>query len=103
MVGVRDMIYLWLQWGRNFIVAEMSTIRTIGLSTTPGFNGAATLSLRKSSIAFAGSMTFQSLQWGRNFIVAEIRMPFRGMSTEESLQWGRNFIVAEIVLSKFTV
>ena len=37
------------------------------------FNGAATLSLRKSSSLVVGISSFILLQWGRNFIVAEIR------------------------------
>ena len=39
---------LLLQWGRNFIVAEMHRTVLVAISRTPPcFNGAATLSLRK--------------------------------------------------------
>ena len=78
-----------LQWGRNFIVAEMTSTSSRPTMQTPCFNGAATLSLRKSSprvlatsISFNGAATMGllaamglgglTLQWGRNFIVAEI-------------------------------
>ena len=37
------------------------------------FNGAATLSLRKSILEMEDAITLLMLQWGRNFIVAEIR------------------------------
>ena len=36
-----------LQWGRNFIVAEMNHVDDKGTTNVRGFNGAATLSLRK--------------------------------------------------------
>ena len=61
-----------LQWGRNFIVAEM--IR--------GGRGI--------------SVGHDMLQWGRNFIVAEIRFERRYRKEGDQLQWGRNFIVAEM-------
>ena len=85
-----------LQWGRNFIVAEMSTVKH-----------------------YCGDLI--KLQWGRNFIVAEIRqgvivrrqIDIASMGPQLyrcgnkakrdarrypqiQLQWGRNFIVAEI-------
>ena len=63
----------WLQWGRNFIVAETSTSRTHSDSEKGRFNGAATLSLRKHSILRATRTLTHTLQWGRNFIVAETR------------------------------
>ena len=63
---------IWqLQWGRNFIVAEIR-------------NGKA-CSLRMSL-----------LQWGRNFIVAEIMRVYESKTKHYKLQWGRNFIVAEM-------
>ena len=37
----------WLQWGRNFIVAETSLAGSLLLRRLGCFNGAATLSLRK--------------------------------------------------------
>ena len=60
-----------LQWGRNFIVAEMAYI------TRPVDSA-------------------NLLQWGRNFIVAEIVTEALGLIPRQLLQWGRNFIVAEI-------
>ena len=108
-----------LQWGRNFIVAETldhgfyAHIRRVasmgpqlyrcgngavtplaGLQLCPCFNGAATLSLRKSA-KVKPSFSWK-LQWGRNFIVAEIRHRQVPISLPIWLQWGRNFIVAEI-------
>ena len=87
---------LLLQWGRNFIVAEITYVQ------------------------LRGFQQFKVLQWGRNFIVAEtFSMPvcslnhrklqwgpqlYRCGNVEWSdgtkscrnwLQWGRNFIVAE--------
>ena len=61
-----------LQWGRNFIVAEIA--RQAGY----------------------WRQFCQSLQWGRNFIVAEIRIFRVGKRCRRRLQWGRNFIVAEM-------
>ena len=60
-----------LQWGRNFIVAEI-------------FKHSLTVSLTLR------------LQWGRNFIVAEMLKNALRFFTWASLQWGRNFIVAEM-------
>ena len=59
-----------LQWGRNFIVAEI----------TP---------------TIEEWVTITELQWGRNFIVAETVMFVRSAPWTYQLQWGRNFIVAE--------
>ena len=89
-----------LQWGRNFIVAEMDAVPVCLVISC-------------------------LLQWGRNFIVAEIghnrhchagRVPasmgpqlYRcgnevvqcgGVGAVAMLQWGRNFIVAEILTSE---
>ena len=61
-----------LQWGRNFIVAEIDA-DIIDL--------------------YAATM----LQWNRNFIVTETSAPIANARAKlVSLQWGRNFIVAEI-------
>ena len=62
-----------------------------------GFNGAATLSLRKYNDAGQRLQDRFALQWGRNFIIAEMgRYSEKADVTLKSLQWGRNFIVAEI-------
>ena len=64
---------LWpLQWGRNFIVAEINDIAAPKLCNTFSFNGAATLSLRKSELREDYGRYNCQLQWGRNFIVAEM-------------------------------
>ena len=70
--GLMQELYDWaLQWGRNFIVAEMG------------------------GGVYSNRFTFV-LQWGRNFIVAEINQRTSERSGNPQLQWGRNFIVAEI-------
>ena len=61
-----------LQWGRNFIVAEMMQDVVTATPELP------------------------MLQWGRNFIVAEIGSLANLQLSENVLQWGRNFTVAEI-------
>ena len=61
-----------LQWGRNFIVAEMSPAGGVPPAFLGCFNGAATLSLRKWIVPVVGAVDEAWLQWGRNFIVAEI-------------------------------
>ena len=66
-----------LQWGRNFIVAEMISIDSITRSGLKRFNGAATLSLRKFLQLFVQLGRVIPLQWGRNFIVAEMSLNSR--------------------------
>ena len=61
-----------LQWGRNFIVAEMYQLQRCLMSARSSFNGAATLSLRKCLYSEKADVILKSLQWGRNFIVTEI-------------------------------
>ena len=66
----------------------------------PCFNGAATLSLRKSSDDSRKNYPTNQLQWGRNFIVAEIPFTLLNLPLGKSmLQWGRNFIVAEMAIT----
>ena len=111
-----------LQWGRNFIVAEMRARVPARMCRFCRFNGAATLSLRKwiraaytvyhGTHASMGPQLYRcgnsqgwrdtyegkhTLQWGRNFIVAEILAEALSAIVKEMLQWGRNFIVAEIL------
>ena len=109
-----------LQWGRNFIVAEIINSLSLLTLSISGFNGAATLSLRKFKLVDNGkppvgpsmgpqlyrcgnmstpavAAMLDSLQWGRNFIVAEMMMTGASLRRVCSfLQWGRNFIVAEM-------
>ena len=85
-----------LQWGRNFIVAEIRYAPQRRSRSSSGFNGAATLSLRKSYMMFVMITNRLGLQWGRNFIVAEINELRLAKPSTYSLQWGRNFIVAEM-------
>ena len=108
-----------LQWGRNFIVAETTEPKQRDNSQEDasmgpqlyrcgnaagrnpdgraegGFNGAATLSLRKPADRPAVLARIPGLQWGRNFIVAETAVASKPMTPIWGLQWGRNFIVAE--------
>ena len=62
-----------LQWGRNFIVAEITFPPRRPIPGTSRFNGAATLSLRKFDALYMCKWFHGGLQWGRNFIVAEMR------------------------------
>ena len=62
-----------LQWGRNFIVAEMSAGVAWDQQDNTRFNGAATLSLRKYRVNTYDPATRTQLQWGHNFIVAEMQ------------------------------
>ena len=74
----RNSIYrLMLQWGRNFIVAETRLAASIIHDALLGFNGAATLSLRKPGAMNCKDCDKEALQWGRNFIVAETTMATR--------------------------
>ena len=89
---------LWLQWGRNFIVAEM-----LPVLATPGNGLPASMG---PQLYRCGNMTHDpdgtcrecGLQWGRNFIVAEISFFDAPLCQAPWLQWGRNFIVAEIMV-----
>ena len=75
--------------------------RYTDLLLSRSFNGAATLSLRKSGRATTPQeeAPLFVLQWSRNFIVAEIvgeTLGFYRAPMLMTLQWSRNFIVAEI-------
>ena len=85
-----------LQWGRNFIVAEILRGQDLHLYQPSCFNGAATLSLQKLPDHRYACILFRSLQWGRNFIVAEMVQDTIDTNSITLLQWGRNFIVAEM-------
>ena len=114
-----------LQWGRNFIVAEMWRLSASLRSAATCFNGAATLSLRKSVwICVQGrpenpaSMGPQLYRCGNTFrsvagcgcccsfngaatlSLRKCAMPFMRFRVGSTLQWGRNFIVAEMSLSE---
>ena len=119
-IPLTQVFLVMLQWGRNFIVAEMYWNDCLasgpwqasmgpqlyrcgngtGRPPTTGarwrFNGAATLSLRKSFTNKHTAIDMQMLQWGRNFIVAEISQLYMTILLIVELQWGRNFIVAEM-------
>ena len=71
-MGILKSVVHMLQWGRNFIVAEILQIASLGCSIMHSFNGAAILSLRKCLTPITLLATVGGLQWGRNFIVAEI-------------------------------
>ena len=92
-----------LQWGRNFIVAEIPTCvglgRSVGGVLQWGRNFIVA-EIRHRQVPISLPIW---LQWGRNFIVAEIRKIASPPPLTFSLQWGRNFIVAEIRLTAPTV
>ena len=66
----KDDAWNWLQWSRNFRVAESAECR------------------RKHLAAY-------SLQWSRNFRVAERTVWTECLRVAKPLQWSRNFRVAE--------
>ena len=90
-----------LQWGRNFIVAEMLGSWKRSLKVTALQWGRNFIVAEMSPRFHCSSISMTSLQWGRNFIVAETHTvaPAAGAALPP-LQWGRNFIVAEIKCSQ---
>ena len=68
-------IHLWLQWGRNFIVAETPKN---GIRSTRSLTGRASMGPQLYRCGDGHSPGFWSLSWRPSL-----------------LQWGRNFIVAE--------
>ena len=110
-----------LQWGRNFIVAEISTTTKSVLGFVVASMGPQLYRCGNEPPKNSASSMHVMLQWGRNFIVAEMfpapsgnvdeapasmgpqlyRCGNKADKVEElrnilTLQWGRNFIVAEI-------
>ena len=109
-----------LQWGRNFIVAEIE--EHAGVLAAGGGASMGPQLYRCGNQAKGNEVQRRMtlLQWGRNFIVAEIRglclhrrasacfngaatlslrkLPKKALSEFQGyvLQWGRNFIVAEM-------
>ena len=84
-----------LQWGRNFIVAEIR-----GLCDVAGLGRPASMEPQlyrcgNDDSKYSTNWFTHELQWGRNFIVAEIIGREKTAVTRYWLQWGRNFIVAE--------
>ena len=87
-----------LQWGRNFIVAEMYAANT-AYTADKGFNGAATLSLRKCDAYHAESRRmFGGFNGAATLSLRKFPAPGPTYPMGHLLQWGRNFIVAEIIL-----
>ena len=95
------MIPSWLQWGRNFIVAEIDLGKQAPNTETAASMGPQLYRCGNLVGMFLGMQVYVSLQWGRNFIVAEI-VPIEDKNGKKTttLQWGRNFIVAEIAVPK---
>ena len=92
-------MFCGLQWGRNFIVAEM--LITTKDATKNGDELQWGRNFIVAEIMYSGNWFYigSSLQWGRNFIVAEICHADPSLKPIITLQWGRNFIVAEMVLA----
>ena len=85
-----------LQWGRNFIVAEITRISWQGGMGTPlASMGPQLYRCGNKSPGYVMNPDDDKLQWGRNFIVAETCGSATCTVWFLSLQWGRNFIVAE--------
>ena len=85
---------VWLQWGRDFSVAE-GTRPSPRWSRHGGFNGAATLVSRKDGPSPSRFLFRAQLQWGRDFSVAEGSSSVCFSLRTVTLQWGRDFSVAE--------
>ena len=96
-ISLMQELYDWaLQWGRNFIVAEILPSRYI-IHAAFQLQWGRNFIVAEISINVRLSGISRKLQWGRNFIVAEMRVLKRdGSLVIVMLQWGRNFIVAEI-------
>ena len=88
----------WLQWSRNFIVAEIP-IRLLDQTSH-------TMASMEPQLYRCGNQDAieradgpsTGLQWSRNFIVAEIDAGANKIDRRSLLQWSRNFIVAEICI-----
>ena len=85
-----------LQWGRNFIVAEIIHILIHLIASLYRLQWGRNFIVAEMPYLARYTSGNKSLQWGRNFIVAEMPYLARYTSGNKSLQWGRNFIVAEI-------
>ena len=91
-----------LQWGRNFIVAEISDeVASQGRHNRASMGPQLYRCGNKSMDSDYDARKY-ALQWGRNFIVAEISLKTSAVHIRyATLQWGRNFIVAEICAHNF--
>ena len=118
-----DQIYfttsVLLQWGRDFLVAEILRI-AVGLGGGPRLQWGRDFLVAEMLTQGLFHCVYSVLQWGRDFSVAEITVTwkkwprslrFNGAATFQSrkyslrrydyrvwvkLQWGRDFSVAEI-------
>ena len=87
-----------LQWGRNFIVAEICPVNCLSDLRVCASMGPQLYRCGNESTPCPPCPVRVMLQWGRNFIVAEIsRSAISCAVVVNMLQWGRNFIVAEMV------
>ena len=87
-----------LQWGRNFIVAEIWQRRLPGDRHAPASMGPQLYRCGNAN-GLPPLALLSMLQWGRNFIVVEMCPGYNDQPPSRlGLQWGRNFIVAEILL-----
>ena len=90
-------VFIVLQWGRNFIVAETATVVAGGVLIMMGLQWGRNFIVAEIKATTTRTTQAGALQWGRNFIVAEMPNVYASHSSESlPLQWGRNFIVAEI-------
>ena len=88
-----------LQWGRNFIVAEIRSTRRMGNPTAKCFNGAATLSLRKFRAGAGARTNAGGFNGAATLSLRKLEVYETTSDLSALLQWGRNFIVAEMCLS----
>ena len=85
-----------LQWGRNFIVAEITWVGLVITTESQASMGPQLYRCGNQSLIDGLETPHTLLQWGRNFIVAEMAGSAMGLLFMAVLQWGRNFIVAEM-------
>ena len=123
VLGICEAVGGELQWGRNFIVAEMKatvttdnhdsirfngaatlSLRKYGLKRSPlydiglGFNGAATLSLRKYAPPQHHTIHNHASMGPQLYRCGNVPLNKLVLANSGMLQWGRNFIVAEMDL-----
>ena len=97
LVGDNSLLFFYrLQWGRNFIVAEIVRVRIDTVSELEASMGPQLYRCGNWPLIDVTATVLHTLQWGRNFIVAEMSVEAKYRSDDIKLQWGRNFIVAEI-------
>ncbi len=97
----RNGIANMLQWGRDSSVAEMLPARTMPVSWSMGFNGAATLQSRKWEALRKLPHCVEWASMGPRLFSRGNWMAMRFWRDEKLLQWGRDSSVAEMSFPVF--